>query len=324
MSVSKVFQKCYKGIVCLSGEENGQTWVGSGFFYDRQHIVTNDHCVPKSGGSVYVFADVPGFIIQQAYVVGKDRAADIAVIKLHQPIPESININVLKWSEKLPDPGEEIVVLGTAFADISSVNKGIVRDNKFWGTTILKNNIAPSTQSISFDGSCLGGVSGSPLLNMNGEIIGISYSGYGEELLSSGFINMAISPVIAKPVIEYIISNNKDYTYGYLGVKLSPLYIPDSIQYGLNKIIGYKVNNVVSNSSASKSGIIIGDIILAVNNKDVGTLEYQKCIYEFIHLNANKLVTLTIRRNNLNKDIIVILDGRTNYIENIPSYAGEI
>jgi S1-C subfamily serine protease len=148
-------------------------------------------------------------------IVGVDGAGDIAVLR-----PESVvltNQTYLKWGKsRASSNGDTVFVLGDPSGlDQQSISKGIIRDKTYLYAT--------SVEAVLFDAPVLGGNSGGPFVDVNGNVLGITTFGLdNSESLVGG-----VSQYIAERVSNEIISTQADYVKGYLGWQIFPITLVD-------------------------------------------------------------------------------------------------
>ena len=213
--------------------------VGSGFVYDNHgHILTNNHVVENSDHIVVTFHDGTEL---SAKVVGTDKQSDVAVIKIddtsHPALPKGD-------SSKLK-VGELVMAVGSPFELSQSVTTGII--------SALERNAVGINEYESFiqtDAPINRGNSGGPLVNMNGEVIGINSA-----IVSGGSgndgIGFAIPMKLASSVAEMIIKDGKVH-YARIGIRLAPLTPALARQFGLEPTTkGVMVAEVVKGSPAT-------------------------------------------------------------------------
>lgn len=308
MSLSNVYKKCLNGVVSIGSGSGNASAVSSGFFIDPYHIVTCSHCVYDTIGIknnvVKVYIDTIGSTIVDADVLGTDGTSDIAILRVKKIIP---GVVPLKWAISKPQIGDQAVAIGTPFGDIQSVSNAYIRDISFYGSNLLPT----VCESILIDGSAIGGNSGGPLLNMNGEVIGII--SYGYTAVTGGTMNGAVPSWIASLIASWIISNKKNYVFGSLGIKVSPMYIDDAIYLGMNRVQGYMIIDTLAGfNTGLKEGDIITYVTIAGKTYEVGQLNSQTCIYSLIHFNPNKSITLTVKRGGEDMKLTFIVKAATS------------
>lgn len=309
MSLSGVYKKCINGVVAISAGDGRSMSTSSGFFIDSNHIVTCCHCVFNPSGrkdsKIKVYVDTNGGSIVDADVLGADGTADIAVLRVRNPIP---GVTPLKWASKMPEIGDQAIAIGTPYGDVQSVSNAYIRDTSFYGSSLLPTVM----ESILIDGSAIGGNSGGPLLDMSGEVIGII--AYGYTAVSGGTMNGAVPSWIASPIASWIIQNKRNYIFGTLNVNVSPMYIDDVLFLGMNKIQGYMVIDVLSSYSGLRDGDIITHVSLDGKKYEVGQLNSQYCIFSLIHMNPSENVILHIKREGRDMTLSVKIQSGTSTI----------
>ena len=231
--------------------------VGSGFVYDNHgHILTNNHVVENADKITVTFSDG---VEVSAKVVGTDKQSDVAVIKIDNtsypalPRGDSTKLKV----------GELVMAVGSPFQFSQSVTTGII--------SALERNAVGINEYESFiqtDAPINRGNSGGPLVNMNGEVIGINSA-----IVSGGSgndgIGFAIPMKLANSVAEMIIKDGKVH-YARIGIALAPLTPALSRQLGLDEgTKGVLVGDVVPGSPADKAGLKQGDVITSFAGEKV-------------------------------------------------------
>jgi serine protease Do len=230
--------------------------VGSGFVYDnRGHILTNNHVVENAEKIEVTFYDGTK---AAAKVVGTDKASDVAVIKVDntnfQPLPKGD-------SSKLK-VGELVMAVGSPFELSQSVTTGII-------SALERNNLGinrvsptePGYESfIQTDAPINRGNSGGPLVNMNGEVVGINSAIVSGGTGNDG-IGFAIPMKLASGVADMIIKHGK-VQYARIGIALEPLSPALARSFGLDpRTKGVLVGDIVPGSPAEKAGLKRGDVI---------------------------------------------------------------
>ena len=251
---------------------------GSGFIFGDGLVMTNAHVV---NGSETLVVGLSNGDKYKGKLIGQDLLTDLAVIKLegNGPWPKAIlgdstKIKVGDWAIAVGNPFglENTVTLGI----ISNLNRNVselgIYDKKF--------------ELIQTDAAINPGNSGGPLLNSLGEVIGIN------TLIRSGpgaGLGFAIPINKAKDIASQLINNGK-VIHPMIGVSLI-----NQTFFETNKT-KVKVDYVVPNSPAEKSGIKIDDIILKVGNKDIKN-SYD-VITEITQNGVNKSIDISLKRGN--------------------------
>lgn len=309
MSISSIYKRCIDGVVCISSGSNGSMSTSTGFLIDNMHIVTCAHCIYSANGRlnpvIKVYIDIPRGCICDVDVVGADGTADIAVLRLKKQIS---GVSPLRWSNKSIDRGDQCVLIGAPHGDVQSVSSAYIRDTSFYGSSLLPTVM----ESILLDGSALGGNSGGPLFDMTGNVIGILSYGYNG--LSGGTMNGAIPSTIASPIVSDIIRNRKNYSFGTLGIQVSPIYIDDALYLGMTRVQGYMVMSTSLSSLNIKDGDILTSIYINKKEYELGQMNSQHCIFNLIHLNAGITIILKLLRNGNEMSLSLKIPSSTSTV----------
>ena len=232
-----------------------QPSLGSGFIIDKKgYVVTNNHVIEGADQIKVKLDDDNEF---DAEVVGRDPNTDLALLK----IKSEKDLPVLKLgnSDKLKI-GHWVVAIGSPFGLERTVTAGIVSAK---GRVI---GSGPYDDFIQTDASINPGNSGGPLLNMDGEVVGINTA-----IIASGTgIGFAIPVNLAEDIIAQLKSEG-EVTRGWLGVAIQDLTREMAEYYGLKNRKGVLVADVFKGDPADEAGIRAKDIILEVNDQKVET-----------------------------------------------------
>ncbi len=297
----------------------------SGFVYDKLgHIVTNAHVVQDATRIAVTFADDTTVI---AKVVGIDLDSDLAVISVDASKVTLVPLS-LADSDKLI-VGERTIAIGNPFGLSGSMTQGIV--SALGRSLEGQRSTSPSTRPflipgiIQTDAAINPGNSGGPLMNGQGEVIGVNTAIESSVRQSSG-VGFAVPSNIVKKVAEALIKNGK-MDHSYLGIAGGTLSLD------LNEIIGIDPNfhgvlvrDVSPGSGAEQAGIrpstvdqtldgvpikIGGDIIVAIDGVPVKRFE-DLLGYLFTNTEPGQIVKLTVYREGEKVDVSVTLGSRTS------------
>ena len=240
------------------GAEPDRMGAGSGFIYDKEgYILTNHHVVAEADEIIIRMADRREF---EAELIGSDESSDIAVLKIKAD--EDLPFLRLGKSEPVK-AGEWVAAIGSPFNFEQSVTAGIVSAK---GRTNRAQQYVPFIQT---DVAINRGNSGGPLLNMDGEVIGIN-----SWILSSsgGYIGLSFSiPIeVAVSTAKQLRETGK-VERGLLGVIVGAVTREMAEALGLDRPVGALVNDVTDDGSADRAGIKPGDVILSFNDAPVET-----------------------------------------------------
>ena len=254
---------------------------GSGFIFADGLVMTNAHVVSESDTVIVGLTNGKKL---KGKLIGQDFFTDLAVLKLEGKGPwqkaqlgDSSKIKVGDWA----------IAVGNPFGLENTVTLGIISN--------LKRNVTQlgiydkKLELIQTDAAINPGNSGGPLLNSNGEVIGIN------TLIRSGpgaGLSFAI-PINKAKEIAYQLINNGKVIHPMIGISLI-----DESNFEKNYNV-VKVGYVVPNSPAEKSGIMLNDIIIKVGNKDIKR--------------ASDVIS-QINKNGINKKINILLKRRNKFI----------
>jgi len=231
---------------------------GSGFIYDpKGYILTNHHVIEDADQIIVRLADRREF---EAELIGSDETSDIAVLKINTD--EDLPYLKLGNSDTVK-PGQWVMAIGSPFNFEQSVTAGIVSAK---GRTNRAQQYVPFIQT---DVAINRGNSGGPLLNMDGEVIGIN-----SWILSSsgGYIGLSFSiPIeVAVSTAKQLRETGK-VERGLLGVIVGAVTREMAEALGLDRPVGALVNDVTADGAADRAGIKPGDVILSFNDTPVET-----------------------------------------------------
>ncbi|HNZ45360.1 MAG: Do family serine endopeptidase [Candidatus Cloacimonetes bacterium] len=249
------------------------TSMGSGFIYEfnpqtrEAYIMTNNHVVEK-GKEGTITVTLADKINYTAEVVGLDPSTDVAVIKIKVKEGEKVTIAPLGDSSKL-EIGEWAIAIGNPFGDVGldrTVTLGVIsaigRSNLNFGAN------SPIYQDyIQTDAAINPGNSGGPLLNINGEVIGINSAITSTSGGNIG-IGFAIPINLAKRVVEDLVATGK-VTRAYIGILPQEITADLMEAFDLSEVSGVLVAKVEKDSPADKAGIQVGDVIIEFNGEKV-------------------------------------------------------
>ena len=228
---------------------------GSGFVIEEDgYIMTNHHVVDGADQIIVRLADRREF---EAELIGSDPLSDIALLKI-----DAGGLPTLKLghSDELR-PGEWVVAIGSPFNFEQSVTAGIVSAK---GRSTNQQQYVPFIQT---DVAINRGNSGGPLLNMDGEVVGIN-----SWILSSGGGYMGLSfsiPIETASAAAGQLREHGKVSRGLLGVQVGAVTREMAEALDLDRPIGALVNDVTAGSAAEKAGIRPGDVILAFDGATV-------------------------------------------------------
>ncbi|MCU0615216.1 MAG: DegQ family serine endoprotease [Desulfobacterales bacterium] len=232
---------------------------GSGFIISKDgYILTNNHVVGDVEKITVQLKD--GREFTDAKVIGTDPETEVALIK----IPGD-DLPVLRMgdSDKI-EIGDWAIAIGNPFGLAETVTAGII-------SAVGRSNvgIAQYENFIQTDAAINPGNSGGPLLNLEGQVIGINTAIFSQ---SGGYmgIGFAIPINMARGIEEQLIKNGK-VIRGYLGIYIQDMTPDLAESFNLKEKEGVLVSEVSGDSPAQKAGLMQGDIILEMNGKKMSS-----------------------------------------------------
>ncbi|ACV61875.1 HtrA2 peptidase [Desulfofarcimen acetoxidans DSM 771] len=237
-----------------------ETGLGSGFIISQDgYIVTNEHVIDGAEQIEVTMkgSDKPS----KATVVGSDFDLDLAVIK----IDSSEKLPVLKMgdSEQIK-VGNWVIAIGNPYGLDHTVTIGVI-SAKGRPVNIEQRQYKNLLQT---DASINPGNSGGPLLNLDGEVVGIN-TAINAEAQGIGF---AIPTSTVKSVLDELIQKGK-VVHPWMGVQLQPVTEQIAEYYSLKNTDGALVAGVVKDSPAEKVGLQQGDIILEIDGQKIKSVD---------------------------------------------------
>ena len=278
-----------------------QRSLGSGVLLNTNgYIITNFHVVDKADRIRVHLYDEPTAVLHDAKVVGVDRETDLAVIKIDPPKDHQLVAARLGDSDKMT-VGDWVLAIGSPFDLEATVTAGIV--------SAKGRNLPGGRQFQSFiqtDAAINPGNSGGPLVNMNGEVIGINTAIYTQSFGYQG-VGFAMPSNVVRDVYDQLTTGDHRVARGSIGVEFSAQPNPAVLRvYGVKQ--GVPITNVRPDSPAAKAGLQGEDTIIAVNGKPVKNGDELVNIISATRP-GNKL-NLTYIRNGQQKEAAVTVADR--------------
>ena len=265
--------------------------MGSGFVIDKEgHILTNYHVIEGAGEIVVILDDNGTEKEYTATLVGSDPKTDIALIKINRESGDNKDFPFLRLgsSENL-EVGEWVVAIGNPFGLSHTVTVGVV---SALGRSI---GAGPYDEFIQTDASINPGNSGGPLINIEGDVIGINTAIISGNTGGNVGIGFAIPIDIAKGILKDLRERGT-VTRGWLGVMIQKITPDLAKSFGLSQSEGALVGDVIPDGPAAKGGVKRGDVIVMFDGQQVKDME-----------DLPKIVAAT--RPNSVVDVEVIRDG---------------
>ena len=287
LSVNEIYQRSKQAVVEISVAKGTSQAGGSGFVIDKQgHIVTNQHVV-SGGGEIQVqFADGRK---ASAKLVGEDASSDIAVIRVSVSSSELQPLS-LGNSSKV-QVGDGVVAIGSPFGLAGTVTTGVV---SALDRSIKAPNNYTITGAIQTDAPINPGNSGGPLLDAHGNVIGVNSQIDSNSGQNSG-VGFAVSANTVSRTADALISGKK-VPHAYMGVSLT------------DAASGAGVASVANGSPADDAGLRTGDVITAINGKDVASSD--DAVATIDASKPGDRLTVTLKRGDQNRQATVTLTER--------------
>src|SRR5580658_7301890 len=238
--------------------------LGSGFIVDpKGYIITNNHVIEKADKIYVKLSTDPDNqdLGRPARVIGVDKATDLAVIK----IDTSSTLPTVKLGNSdTAEVGDWVEAIGSPFALAQTVTAGIISAKH---RTIEPGASGQFQHFIQTDAAINPGNSGGPLLNMNGEVIGVNTAIYTQSAGYQG-IGFAMPSNTVVAVYNDLISPSHKVVRGSIGIRFN-----QGLSGAVNRVYGFKtgvlVQQIQPGGPAEKGGIKVGDIITTIDGRPI-------------------------------------------------------
>lgn len=275
---------------------------GSGFVYsDEGYIITNNHVIANANEYEVVFSDGTR---ARAELVGTDVDSDLAVLQV-DALPDGVKPLPLAEAGTL-DVGQFVVAIGNPFGEQGSMSLGIVsglgRSLPSQRSTLMGSTYS-LPQIIQTDAPINPGNSGGPLLNLNGEVVGVNAAIASLTGTGSG-VGFSIPVAAVQRVVPSLIEEGS-YTYPYMGLVFDgEVTLSEAEQYGLPQTQGAYVIEVVPDGPADDAGINAanpdtgegGDLIVALDDQPVNDFADLNSYLSF-HTGVGQTIDVTVLRD---------------------------
>ncbi len=295
INANEIYQRVRQAIVRVS---DGERTVGSGFIFDdKAHIVTAHHVTEKLSNIYIIFPDGS---ISPATITGSSKQSDIAVLTLEN---EAIVEPLILADSATVKIGEQVVTIGSPFDLMETLTSGIVsQTNRF--VEIERTRWVANL--IQFDAAANSGNSGGPLLNSEGEVIGMVIARVKPN--EGDGIYYAVSSNKVRRVVASLIDQGS-FDYPWLGVNIANLTPQMVRDRELETVNGALVKKVQTDSPAEAAGIEVDDIIVAIDGvaiRDMADLTS----YLGEHKSPGDAATLTLIRNTVRLELSLEIGKR--------------
>ena len=288
-----------KGGMTFFGTAPDQQVSGSGVIISLDgYILTNNHVVENTDGVTVVLANGAEL---PAKIIGTDVFSDLAVLKAQGQMPAKA---VLGNSDALK-PGETVIAIGSPLGDLNNtVTTGVVSAK---GRSIDTGNGYQLVDLIQTDAAINHGNSGGPLVNLNGEVIGINSlivrgNGLGSDVAEG--LGFAIPSNTVEAVADQIIKKGY-FSRPYLGVTYQWITPNIAEMYALQVQWGAYITQIDQGSPAQKAGLQRGDIITRIGDTTLDNGHpYINALYKHA---PGETISLVVARDQKTVEIQVTL-----------------
>jgi 2-alkenal reductase len=322
--VAQVYQRVSPSVVSITVFTDFGGGGGSGFVIDQQgHIVTNFHVVDQAVTEGIIVNFLDGTIVP-AEIIGLDPDSDLAVIKVDLPA-ERLQPVPFGSSDELV-VGQTVLAIGSPFGEEWTLTSGIVSAlertisglNQFENEQGQVGNYSIGSV-IQTDAAINPGNSGGPLLNLNGEVVGVNAQIRTETGANTG-IGFAIPSLLVQRVAAELIAEG-EVEYSLIGIVGGDISLGVIENLGLpNNQRGFVIDQVVPNGPAEQAGlrnarrsdtrgIVEADIVTAINGEPLNNID-DLIAYLALNTQPGDEVTLTVLRGGETIQLSVTLGTR--------------
>ena len=298
-TLTRLYQQVNPSVVYIIVSSSGS---GSGFVYDDDgHIVTNNHVAAAGSRYEVVFATGER---ERATLIGTDPDSDLAVIKVDE-LPAGVEPLPLADVDSI-QVGQFAVAIGNPFGEQGSMSLGIVSG---LGRSLRSQRETASVstyslpQVIQTDAPINPGNSGGPLLNLDGEVIGVNAAILSASGTSSG-VGFSVPVAAVKQIVPSLIEDG-EYVYPYVGASFdSEISLDEQALYGVSQTQGTYVVSVAPDGPADKAGLIAanpstgegGDLIIDIDGQPIDDFSDLNSFLVF-RTQAGQTIDITVLRD---------------------------
>jgi len=286
-SRSELFDQFFNDFFGQSQKQMVERPLGSGVIIDEDgYIVTNEHVVSRASKIKVRLSDGKDF---EATMISSDPVSDLAVLKINSPDPLPY---VKMGTSRDLMIGETVIALGNPFGLENSITTGVVSAKNRIMTFSSQYGDIKYDGLIQTDALINPGNSGGPLINIDGELIGIN----------AAIVNQAQGIGFAIPVDKVRQTLVKLFNFR----ELNKIWFGAQVEERDDVSKGIMVSSIESGSPADKAQIKIGDYITRIDTKEIqDILDFEKCI---LKKNAGDKVYITINRGGRKLTVEVKLE----------------
>jgi serine protease Do len=302
----------------MEGGENSQVResLGSGFIVDpKGYIITNYHVVEKAD-KIYVKLSTDPDNADEgrpARVIGTDKATDLAVIKIETSTPLP---TVKLGNSDTTQVGDWVEAIGSPFALSQTVTAGIISAKN---RTIEPGASGQFQHFIQTDAAINPGNSGGPLLNMNGEVIGVNTAIYTQSAGYQG-IGFAMPSNTVVDIYNDLIGSSHKVTRGSIGIRFN-----QGLSGAVNRVYGFKngvlVQQIQPGGPAEKAGLKTGDIITSIDGRSIK--DGDDLVNEIASRRPGSSIRLSYLRDGKQADATVAIGDRDKVFAEVDEHQAE-
>ena len=300
--ISPLFEEFFGDLFPAPRRERREQSLGSGFIMSADgYILTNEHVV---AGAEEIKVQLTDQQVLPGKVVGVDAKTDVAVLKIESPEP--LPVVVLGDSDRLR-VGQWALAIGNPFGLDSTLTVGVIS-----ATGRANVGIEDYEDFIQTDASINPGNSGGPLLNIYGEVVGINTA-----IVAAGQgIGFAIPINLASLIADQLMTRG-EVTRGWLGVSLQPLDPGLAESFGLDRVTGALINQVLPDTPAARAGLQRGDVLLSFNGREVRGVRELQLLVASTPIGVD--VPVVVRRDGTSLTLQVALTERSDDKQGAPA-----
>jgi serine protease Do len=301
------------------GDDNGggvRESLGSGFIVDAKgYIITNNHVVDKADKIYVKLSTDPDTqdLGRPARVIGVDKATDLAVIKIdtNTALP-----TVKLGNSDSSNVGDWVEAIGSPFTLSQTVTAGIISAKN---RTIEPGVAGQFQHFIQTDAAINPGNSGGPLLNMNGEVIGVNTAIFTQSAGYQG-IGFAMPSNTVADIYNDLISPGHKVVRGSIGIQFR-----QGLSGAVNRVYGFKngvlVQQVQPSGPADKAGLKPGDIITTIDGRPIK--DGDDLVNEIASRRPGSSIRLGFIRDGKPEDATVTIGDRDKVFADLGQAAGQ-
>lgn len=264
--------------------------LGAGVIMDKAGNIATNYHVTKNSATVQVMLSTSKF--KKAVLIGYDELTDISILKINDNELQPIVIN----PERKPHIGDFVFAIGNPYNLVASVSHGVISAIDRSGVGIVGRQTFIQT-----DVPINRGNSGGPLINANGEMIGLNSLIFNMTRNSDKVAGISFSlPVeLVKTIMDKILLDGR-VIRGCIGVEARNSPYLDRNGKVINKV---RVTEIIKNSQAERVGILSGDVITRISTKSIDNA--QEALDTLEQIKPGNIIDITLERFGYIKDFRV-------------------